>query len=122
MIQDLLHTLGADVVDFPFATECCGSFQIVSRPDFVLDRAWNILGSALRWGAEALVTSCPLCDYNLSQRQGELGQRYSGFREVPIIYFTQLLALSLGLNPDVCRFDLNYIDPRPLLKSKGILR
>ncbi len=122
VLQDLLKTLGAEVVDFPFATECCGSFQIVSNPDFVLDCSWNILSSALRWGAEALVASCPLCDYNLSQRQGELVQGYSEFRQIPILYFTQLLALSLGLEPEVCCFDLNYIDPRPLLKSKGLLR
>ncbi|MFQ5987693.1 MAG: CoB--CoM heterodisulfide reductase iron-sulfur subunit B family protein [Dehalococcoidia bacterium] len=122
ILQRLLQSLGAEVVDFPFATECCGSFQIVGNPEFVLDCAWNILGSALRWGAEALVVSCPLCDFNLGQRQRELSNRYSEFREMPILYFTQLLALSLGLGAEVCRFDLNHIDPRPLLESKGLIR
>ena len=122
IMQQLLQSLGAEVVDFPFATECCGSFQIVGNPEFVLDCAWNILSSALRWGAEALVVSCPLCDFNLGQRQREISNRYSEFREMPILYFTQLLALSLGLGAEVCRFDLNYIDPRPLLESKGLIR
>jgi heterodisulfide reductase subunit B len=93
----------------------------VSNPDFVLDCSWNILSSALRWGAEALVTSCPLCDFNLGQRQRELGKKYREFREIPILYFTQLLALSLGLDPEVCRFELNYVDPRPLLQSKKLI-
>lgn len=122
ILQDLLQSLEAEVVDFPFATECCGSFQIVSNPDFVVDRAWNILSSALRWGAEALVLSCPLCDFNLGHIQRELGKKYREFREIPILYFTQLLALSLGLDAEVCRFELNYVDPRPLLESKGLLR
>jgi heterodisulfide reductase subunit B len=122
ILTQLIQATGAEAVDFPFTTECCGSFQIVSNPDFVLDCAWNILSSALRWGAEALVTSCPLCDFNLGQRQKELGKKYREFKEIPILYFTQLLALSLGLDPEVCRFELNYVDPRPLLESKGLLR
>jgi len=121
ILLELLQTLGAEVVDFPAAAKCCGSYQIVSNPEFVVDCASNILSSALRCGAEVLVTSCPLCDFNLSQMQGELAHRDSEFREMPILYFTQLLALSLGLGPEACRFDLNYIDPRPLLKSKGLL-
>jgi heterodisulfide reductase subunit B len=121
ILHQLLEALGATVVDFPAATQCCGSYQVVSNPDNVLECAWNILSSAQRRGAEAVVTSCPLCDYNLSQRQEELGQRYSQFRAMPILYFTQLLALSLGLGPEVCRFDLNYVDPRPLLESKKLI-
>ncbi|MBE0415031.1 MAG: CoB--CoM heterodisulfide reductase iron-sulfur subunit B family protein [Dehalococcoidia bacterium] len=122
IMHDLLQALGAEVVDFPFATECCGSYQILSNPDFVSHCVWDILSSALRWGAEAVALSCPMCDFNLGQKQKELRQTHSGFKGIPILYFTQLLALSLGLDPEVCRFELNYVDPRPLLESKGLLR
>jgi len=121
VFHQLLEALGATVVDFPSATECCGSFQIVSNPDCVLECAWKILSSALRSGAEALVLSCPMCDFNLGQRQQELALRYSQFKPIPILYFTQLLALALGLGPEVCRFELNYVDPRPLLESKKLI-
>jgi len=121
VLHQLLEALGATVVDFPSATECCGSFQIVSNPDCVLECAWKILSSALRSGAEALVLSCPMCDFNLGQRQQELALRYSQFKPIPILYFTQLLALALGLGPEVCRFELNYVDPRPLLESKKLI-
>lgn len=121
ILHQLMETIGAEVVDFPFATECCGSFQIVSNPDFVTQRAWDILGSALRRGAEALVLTCPLCHFNLSQRQPELMRRYSDFTGIPIFYFSQLLALSLQLDPQVCHFELNYGDPFPLLKRKELV-
>ena len=121
LLHKLIQSLGAEAVDFPFATECCGSFQIVSSPDPVLERAWEILSSALRRGAETIVLSCPLCDYNLGKKQKELALRYSEFKPIPIIYFTQLLALALGLGPEACRFDLNYVDPRPLLREKGLI-
>lgn len=121
ILQELLQTLGAVVVDFPFATECCGSFQIVSNPDFVTERARSILGLALKQGAEAIVLSCPLCNFNLGQRQIELRQKDSDFPEIPIIFFTQLLALSLGLDAKACRFDLNFGEPQAWLQSKGLI-
>jgi heterodisulfide reductase subunit B len=121
ILHDLIEALGAKVVDFPFANECCGSFQAVGNPDFALEASWNILSSALRRGAEGLVLSCPLCDFNLGQRQKILMEKYLDFKGIPIFYFTQPLALALGLDSKVCRFELNYGDPQPLLKSKNLL-
>ena len=121
VLQELLQTLGATVIDFPFATECCGSFQAVSNPDYVIERAHTILSMALKQGAEAVVLSCPLCNFNLGQRQIELRQKYSDFQGIPILFFTQLLALSLGLDPEVCRFDLNFGEPQALLRDKGLI-
>ena len=121
ILHQLIETIGAEAVDFPFATECCGSFQIVSNPDLVTQCAWDILSSALRRGAEALVLTCPLCNFNLGQRQQELLQKYSDFQGIPIFYFSQLLALSLQLDPQVCHFELNYGDPLPLLKRKKLI-
>lgn len=120
ILHRLMAAIGAEAVDFPFATECCGSFQIVSNPDFVLQRVWEILSSALRRGAEALVVSCPLCHFNLGQRQQELVLRYGEFQGIPVFYFSQLLALSLGLDPKVCHFELSYPDPLLILKSKKL--
>ena len=121
VLQELLQTLGATVVDFPFATECCGSFQIVSNPDFVTERTHAVLGVALERGAEAIVLSCPLCSFNLGQRQIELKRKHSDFQGLPIIYFTQLLAIALGVDPAVCRFDQNVGGPQALLQSKGLI-
>jgi heterodisulfide reductase subunit B len=121
ILQDLLKALGAEVVDFPFATECCGSFQAVGNPDFALEASWSILSSALRRGAEGLVLSCPLCDFNLGQRQKVLMEKYLDFKGIPIFYFTQLLAIALGLDSKVCRFELNYGGAEAFLKSKGFL-
>jgi heterodisulfide reductase subunit B len=121
VLQELLQVLGATVIDFPFSTECCGSFQIVNRPDFITERSQAILGLAQRQGAETIVLSCPLCSFNLGKGQNELRQRDSSFQSMPIIYFTQLLALSLGVAPEICGFDLNFGEPLSLLQSKGLI-
>ena len=121
ILQNLVETLGAEAVDFPYATECCGAFQIVGNPDAITQRSWEILSSAMRRGAEALVLTCPLCHFNLGQRQSELMQRYSDFKGMPLFYFTQLLAISLGIDPGVCHFELDYGVPLSLLKSKNLV-
>ncbi len=122
VLHKLLETLGANVVDFPFATECCGSYQMISSPDSASECAWNILGSAARQGAEALVLVCPLCEYNLGSRQKEITQVHTEFKGMPVLYFTQVLALALGVAQESCRFDTGSVDCRPLLQSKGLIQ
>jgi len=121
VLGNLLESLEAETIDFPLATECCGSYQILSSQEYALECAWNILSSAIRRGAEGLVLTCPLCDFNLGAKQGELMEKYSDFKGIPIFYFTQLLAISLGLPPEVCHFELNYGNPEQLLRSKNLL-
>jgi heterodisulfide reductase subunit B len=121
ILREFLKALGATTIDFLHATTCCGSYQIVSNPDNISEYAWDILSSALRHGAEALVLTCPLCDYNLGQGQEGLVKKHSEFKGMPLFYFTQLLALALGLDPALCRFELNYGSPESLLREKGLL-
>jgi heterodisulfide reductase subunit B len=119
VLHQLMEVLGATVVDFPFATECCGSFQSVSNPEFAAEIAWNILTFAQRQGAEALVLSCPLCEYNLGFQQKLIMRKHAEFKGIPTPYFTQLLSLALGL--ESCEFDQGHTDSRALLQSKRLL-
>ena len=121
VLGDFLKALGASPVDFPESTRCCGSYQTVSSPGDIAEYARPILSSASSHGAEALVVTCPLCDYNLARGQKELAKKQSGFREMPVFYFTQLLALALGLDPKVCHFELNHGSPELLLREKKLL-
>jgi heterodisulfide reductase subunit B len=121
VLGDFLRALGAGPVDFPESTTCCGSYQVVNAPGDIPEYARPILNSASSHGAEVLVLTCPLCDYNLGRAQRELARKGSGFKEVPLVYFTQLLALALGLGSRVCHFDLNHGNPESLLEEKGLL-
>jgi len=121
ILREFLEALGASPVDFPESTRCCGSYQIISDPGTISAYAWNILSSALSHGAEALVLSCPLCDYNLGQGQKELIKKHNEFKEMSLFYFTQLLALALGLDSRICHFELNYGSPELLLREKNLL-
>ena len=120
ILADLLAALGCAVVDFPHKTECCGSYLTVSAVEATEDLSYAILRSAQSAGAQALVTSCPLCQFNLDYRQGAMRRR-PGFSPLTVLYFTQLMGLALGLDGAGYGFQEHYVDPRPLLNAAGIL-
>jgi heterodisulfide reductase subunit B len=121
ILDDLMETLGADPVDFPYKTECCGAYQTVDKPEIIADRTNQILTSARDLGAEVVVVSCPLCAFNLDQRQKQTAAKYPEFKHIPVLYFTQPMAIALGCTEETLRFDLNFIDPKPVLKEKGLI-
>lgn len=119
--KDLFEALGAEVVDNPYKKVCCGAYHTVHDIDLVVDLAHDILTRAQRAGGEAITTSCPLCAFNLDARQKEVCKKHLDFTEIPVFYFSQLMALAFGLGEEALMFDGNYVDPRPLLKSKNLL-
>ena len=121
ILETLATVLGAEPVDFPYKTECCASYQTVDKPEIVADRTHQILTSAQSHGADVVVVSCPLCAFNLDHRQKETLKHHPEFKNIPILYFTQILAIALGCPEDALRFDLHYIDPKPVLKEKGLI-
>lgn len=121
IMEELLRATGAQVVDDPYKTECCGTYHTVVDVDLVVEHAYRILSSAVKRGADAISTTCPLCHFNLDRRQKEVGKRYGDFKPIPVFYFTQLLCIALGLGEEPCNFELHYVDPRSLLAEKHLL-
>ncbi|NQT80754.1 MAG: CoB--CoM heterodisulfide reductase iron-sulfur subunit B family protein [Candidatus Aminicenantes bacterium] len=121
ILENLTTALGADPVDFPFKTECCASYQTVDKPEIVANRTYQILTSAQSQGADVVAVSCPLCAFNLDHRQKETVKKYPEFKNIPILYFSQILAIALGCPEESLRFDLHFVDPKPILKEKGLI-
>ncbi len=121
VFEDFLSALGATAVDFPEAQTCCGSYNILSNPEAALTAVAEIVGDARRQQADAMVMSCPLCDYNLGRRQDDALKNSDDGSPVPVLYFTQLLALALGLGPEAMRFDINPEATRRFLEERKLL-
>jgi heterodisulfide reductase subunit B len=121
VLENLISTLGGDPVDFPYKTECCGAYQTVDKTDIIAERTNQIISSAKNRGADVMVVSCPLCAFNLDHRQKQTVQIYQDFKGIPILYFTQLLAIALNCPEHTLRLDLHYFDPKPILKEKGLI-
>jgi heterodisulfide reductase subunit B len=134
LMDDLLQTIGCTVLDFPHKIECCGAFLTVcsdleSRTadpsddvarEAVSECSYTILDAAVRRNADLVVLSCPLCQYNLDSAQDRIAQAHFGFKKIPIVYFSQLLVLALGLDPNKYALDSAHhsVDPSEVVKAK----
>lgn len=119
ILEDFLSALGCRVVDHPYKIECCGSYVALEPGELASGPSRMVVESARARGAQVIVTSCPLCQYNLDvSQQGARGRNGAG---VPVIYFTQLLAIALGLPEDVLGLEGHVISPGPLLRSIGAM-
>jgi heterodisulfide reductase subunit B len=87
----------------------------------VADLSYNILKHAEQSGANVLVTACPLCEYNLGPRQPQIKKQYSSFDSMPVVYFTQLMALAFGIKDSQIGFENNQPDPQPILEELGLM-
>ncbi|MGD8440197.1 MAG: CoB--CoM heterodisulfide reductase iron-sulfur subunit B family protein [Holophagae bacterium] len=118
ILEGFIAALGAEPASFSASRECCGSYQMLAHPEEGTKRAAKVIAAANRSAADALILSCPLCEYNLGTRQGDVVAAHDGLDEVPTFYFTQLLGIALGLDPALCRFDLNGPTAERLLTEK----
>ncbi len=88
ILEDFLRAIGAEPVVYAFRNECCGGYVTLEDRPLAAKKSTAVVDSALDQGAEALVTACPLCLYNLEK---------NAQKKLPVVYFTELLAEALGL-------------------------
>jgi len=116
ILHDLVRALGAEPVGFPYNIECCGSYLTVKEPEVSETLSKDIVASAREHGAQVIVTACPLCQFNLDYPQRETEAGPTG-NEIPVLYFTQLMAVALGLPEETWWFEEHYVDPRSAVSS-----
>lgn len=95
-MDELLRAVGVSTVEYSLKTKCCGGALTGTIHDVGVDLNRILIREALRRGAQAIVTVCPLCQYNLDAYQREIGRRMREPLDMPILYFTQILGWALG--------------------------
>ncbi|MEA2071673.1 MAG: CoB--CoM heterodisulfide reductase iron-sulfur subunit B family protein [Asgard group archaeon] len=121
ILSDLIFSLGGEAIEDPYMTECCGSYLTVKDKHLVAERANKIISSMANRGAEIIMVSCPLCHFNLDRRQKEARELNSSLPRIPIVYFTQLMALAMGVPVEELGFEEHYINPLTLLRERGVI-
>jgi len=87
IMEDFIRAIGAEPVIYSYRNECCGSHVALDNKELVQGRCKKILDSCAAKNVDSLITACPLCLYNLNGSDGNL----------PVYYFTELLAEALGV-------------------------
>ncbi|MFC1967800.1 CoB--CoM heterodisulfide reductase iron-sulfur subunit B family protein [Chloroflexota bacterium] len=120
-MDNIVKSLGADVKDWSYKTDCCGNSLMFINPDIAKKLTAKLLDMAKEAGANCIVAGCPLCQVNLDSKQNEIsidsGKKY----EMPVFYFTELMGLAFG-DPSIKKWlGRHMVDPRPLLEEKGLI-
>lgn len=113
-MDGLVEALGAEPIDWSYKVDCCGASLTLSLSDVVVDLSNKVVEGAIEAGADCIASACGICQINLDTRQ-------VGGKRVPVFYFTELMGLAFGV-PGVEKWLSKHgVDPRPLLRTKGVL-
>ena len=94
IMEDFIRALGAEPVIYPYRNECCGGYISLKEKEMAQNMCEKIMDSAKGFEADMLITACPLCMYNLKK---------NGTGDLPVYYFTELLAEALGVKEEVAK-------------------
>jgi heterodisulfide reductase subunit B len=119
-MDDLLAAAGAENVEFPLKTACCGGAHTLSDSDTSTRLVLNLLKAAEAAGADVIATECPTCHSGLEMHQVRAETEFGEKTTVRVMYFTQLLGLALGLKPRKVALHENVSDGIGLMKEKGL--
>jgi len=117
-LMDKMMTLcGAKTVDWSYKTDCCGGSASLTRKKSAMKLMARIFEDAIGRGANAIVTACPLCHMNLDAFQRDVGAELGKEFSMPVFYFTELLALAMGLEGTAKWFKGHLTSPAPVVRN-----
>lgn len=119
-MDDLLAAAGAENVEFPLKTACCGGAHTLSDSDTSTKLVLNILQAAEASGADVIATECPTCHSGLEMHQIRAEKRFGKKTRITMLYFTQLLGLALGIGPRRLGIHTNISDSTDLIIDKRL--
>ena len=111
----LVESLGAEAVPYPLKTRCCGGALIISEQSLALGLIRKLLDSAVRNGAQCIVTPCPLCQTNLDAYQSKVNSKFKTDYNLPVLFISQLIGLALGIDPISLGLRTNIVSPSEML-------
>jgi heterodisulfide reductase subunit B len=119
-LDRLLKALGAEVIDFPLKTHCCGGHMTQIGPSTAFELIRRLVSSADQYKAEAMITLCPMCQMNVDAYQGEMNRHFGTDYHMPIIFFTQLMGLAFGLDAKALGFGREFVSAKAMLHHIGV--
>jgi len=117
--EDLMTAIGADPVEYRLKLRCCGGALLITNREAALSLVRDLLDNAVQSGAAIIATACPLCQVNLECYQKQVNTEFGTNLNVPVLYFTQLVGLALGIAPGKLGIGSELVSAMPALASVG---
>jgi succinate dehydrogenase / fumarate reductase cytochrome b subunit len=114
-LERIIELLGAEVVDFPGKTRCCGFPILTINKINSLSMVATHTQDAKSHGADIMVTPCPLCHLNLDGMQSQAASQHNTSINLPILHLPQLLGLAMGMKPKLLGLQRHLISSESAL-------
>jgi heterodisulfide reductase subunit B len=119
-LDRLLRVLGAEVIDFPLKTHCCGGHMTQIGPGTAFELIHRLVSSAEHYHADVMVTLCPMCQMNVDAYQSEMNHHLHTHHRMPILFFTQLVGLAFGRDARELGIGREFVSAREALQRIGV--
>ena len=113
--EKLLSATGAKPIEYSQKTRCCGGSLIITNREAALDMVYKLLHEAESRGADVIATMCPMCNVNLELYQKQVNREYGTDFSMPVMYFTQILGIALGIAPGRLGIGKELVSAAPML-------
>jgi heterodisulfide reductase subunit B len=112
--EGILEAIGATPVDFPDKTRCCGGSLVITSRQAALSLVRVLLQSATDRQAAVIATACPMCQMNLECYQQQVNLEFGTNLSIPIMYFTQIIGLAMGISPKRLGIGAELVSTTPI--------
>jgi heterodisulfide reductase subunit B len=119
-MDDLMRALGAEVVYFPQKTHCCSGHMTQISPPVAYELIHRLVRAADQYNADMMVTLCPMCQLNLDVYQGDMNRHFKTDFHMPVLYFTQLMGLAFGYDPQELGIGKEFVSASDALAKIGV--
>jgi len=116
ILDDLVEATGAKSIYWPLKLWCCGFPTLPMDDKLGMSLARNKLKDAIEAGAHCMVTTCPSCQISFDVLQPRIAKIYNEQYNLPILYYPQLVGLSMNLKPEEVGLNLNRVQTEHILK------
>lgn len=118
-LDNLMKAIGAEPVDYSAKTKCCGGSLTGTIEDVGLRLNYILLKEAKIKGADVIATVCPLCQFNLEITQRKMVKKYKDSVKMPVLYFSQMMGLALGIPKEDLGFSRSIISLKSMWEKLG---
>lgn len=119
-MENLFRAVGATPIYYRGRTHCCGWPLSSYATAESFQMAGMHIREAMANGADCIVTPCPLCHLNLDSRQPEVEKVIGEPLGLPVLHLPQLIALALGVSPQVLGLQRHVVSTQPVLAKLGL--
>lgn len=119
-LETVMTLLGAEVVDFPGKSRCCGFPLLTINKSNSMQMVANHTTDAQAHGADVMVTPCPLCHMNLDGLQSTAAGQTNRDIHLPIFHLPQFLGLAMGMAPKALGLDRNLVSTGAVLEKLNV--